>query len=131
MDDLVDALAQVAFATTNALTRVAAANELSLTQLRVLAILRDRRLRVTVLADHLGLEKSTLSGLIDRAERRGLVARAPSPSDRRAVHVFLTAAGAELARRGADQVRQELAPLIDPLSPAEQRRLGQLLGRLG
>lgn len=38
------------------LTKVAADNELSLTQLRVLAILRDRRLRMTALAGYLGLE---------------------------------------------------------------------------
>ena len=93
-DQLLDALVQTAFVTMAVLTRVGAAADLSLTQLRVLAILRDRRLRMTALADYLGLEKSTMTGLVDRAERRGLLARAPSPDDRRAVDVFLTPAGA-------------------------------------
>ena len=53
-DGLVDALAQAAFVTMAVLTKVAADNELSLTQLRVLAILRDRRLRMAVLAGYLG-----------------------------------------------------------------------------
>ena len=69
-DGLVNALAQAAFVTMAVLTKVAADNELSLTQLRVLAILRDRRLRMAVLAGDLGLEKSTMTGLVDRAEKR-------------------------------------------------------------
>ena len=72
------------------LSSVAADNDLSLTQLRVLAILRDRRVRMSALAAYLGLDRSTMSGLIERAEKRGLVARAPDPGDGRAVDVFLT-----------------------------------------
>ena len=77
-DGLVDALVQAAFVTMAVLNKVGADNDLSLTQLRVLAILRDRRLRMTALADYLGLEKSTMTGLVDRAEKRGLLERAPT-----------------------------------------------------
>ena len=72
---LVDALAHSAFVVMGALTRIGAEHELSLTQLRVLGILRDRTPRMAELADYLGLEKSTMSGLVDRAERRGLLER--------------------------------------------------------
>ena len=75
-DGLVDALARAGFATMAVLTRLSAEHDLSLTQLRVLAILRDRRVRMSTLADHLGLERSTLFGLVDRAERRNLLQRA-------------------------------------------------------
>jgi DNA-binding MarR family transcriptional regulator len=129
-DGLVDALAQSAFLVMGVLSRVSAEHDLSLTQLRVLAILRGRRLRMTALAEHLGLEKSTLSGLVDRAERRGLLERAPSVQDRRSVEVFLTPAGVTLAERGGAQVREWLADTVDDLSPAEQRRLQALLEKL-
>jgi hypothetical protein len=43
---------------------------------RSLRGLRDRRLKMTALADYLGLEKSTMTGLVDRAEKRGLLERA-------------------------------------------------------
>src|SRR5271154_1514229 len=95
--ELISALVRASFATTAVLSRVAAEHELSLTQLRVLAILRDRRVRMSELADYLGLDKSTISGLVERAEKRGLLQRAPSPADRRAVDVFLTTGGAQLA----------------------------------
>jgi len=80
-EELVDALAQAAFVTMAVLNKIGADNDLSLTQLRVCGILRDRRPRMAALADYLGLEKSTMTGLVDRAEKRGLMARAPSADD--------------------------------------------------
>jgi DNA-binding MarR family transcriptional regulator len=126
-DGLVDALVQAAFATMAVLNKVGADNDLSLTQLRVLAILRDRRLRMTALADYLGLEKSTMTGLVDRAEKRGLLERAPNSSDGRAVDVFLSPEGAELAERLYTHVGRSLSPMTSELAPAEQRRLQALL----
>jgi DNA-binding MarR family transcriptional regulator len=128
-DGLVDALAQSAFATIAVITRVGAERDLSLTQMRVLGILRDRRLRMTDLARLLGLEKSTMSGLVDRAEKRGLLARAPSDEDGRSIEVFLTPAGAELAARGSARIRDELSPMTGRLTPDEQLQLGTLLER--
>ncbi len=78
-----DALAQSGFAVMGVLTRIGAEHDLSLTQMRVLGILRDRRLRMAELAGFLGLERSTLSGLVDRAEARGLLERGRSAEDGR------------------------------------------------
>ena len=127
---LVDALVQAAFATMAVLNKVGADNDLSLTQLRVLGILRDRRLRMATLADYLGLEKSTMTGLVDRAEKRGLLERAPSASDGRAVDVFLSPDGADLAERLYAQAERSLAPMTGELGPAGQRRLQSLLEQL-
>jgi DNA-binding MarR family transcriptional regulator len=129
-DELVDALVQTSFVTTAVLTRIGAEHDVSLTLLRVGGILRDRRLRMTALADYLGLERSTLSGLVDRAEQRGFIERAPSAEDGRAVDVFLTAAGKVLADRLHSEVTAALAPLTGALVPAERRQLQRLLGRI-
>ena len=125
-----DALVRTAFTTVAQLSRIGAGNDLSLTQLRVFGILRGRRLRMTELADYLGLEKSTMSGLIDRAEKRGLVQRAPSASDRRAVDVLLSPEGLAVAELIRGQVARALAPMTGKLSPAEQHRLQALLERM-
>jgi DNA-binding MarR family transcriptional regulator len=127
---LIDALARTAFSTTAVLSKVAAEHDLSLTQLRVLAILRDRQVSVTDLAGYLGLDKSTVSGLVDRAEKRGLLRRAQNPLDGRGIDVTLTARGTELAERGAATVAQALSPLTKTLSAAEARRLTALLERM-
>src|SRR5580698_3879531 len=125
--DLIDALVRTSFVTMAVLNRVGAEYDLSLTQLRVLAILRDRRVKMSELADYLGLDKSTISGLVDRAEKRGLLQRAPNPADGRAVDVFLTAEGRELTERGAAQIAGSLSPMTSKLSRAEARRLTALL----
>jgi DNA-binding MarR family transcriptional regulator len=126
-DRLVDALVRASFAAMAALNRIGAEHDLSLTQLRVLGILRDRRVKMSELADHLGLDKSTISGLVDRAEKRGLLRRETNPADGRAVDVFLTEEGAELAERGAAQIARSLSPMTGRLTRAEARRLTTLL----
>jgi DNA-binding MarR family transcriptional regulator len=68
-----------------------------------------------------------MSGLVDRAEKRGLVMREPSATDGRSVDVFLSPAGVELAERLSAEVGRSLAPLTDPLTPSERRRLQTLL----
>lgn len=129
-DSLVDILAQSAFMTMGAVTRLAADNDLSLTQLRVLSILRDRRLRLTDLVAYLGLEKSTVTGLISRAEARGLVAKVPNADDRRATDVLLTASGRRLSEELAANLACYLLPATTVLSPSEQRSLTSLLQKI-
>jgi DNA-binding MarR family transcriptional regulator len=82
------------------------------------------------LAGYLGLEKSTMTGLVDRAEKRGLMARAPSAEDGRAIDVFLTNAGLQLAAKLEAQWQEAMAPLIVRLSAAEQKHLQGLLERM-
>jgi DNA-binding MarR family transcriptional regulator len=129
-EGLADLLAHATFVTMAALTRVAAENDLSLTQLRVLAILRDRRGTMSALAAHLGLDKSTVTGLVDRAQRRGLLARAPNAGDGRATDVFLTPAGRAFAAGVQARTAEALSALTDRLSPADRRRLHTLLARM-
>lgn len=126
-DALVDSLMRTTFRVAGILTRIGARHDLSLTQLRVLGLLRDRRPRMTELADFLGLDKSTLSGLIDRAERRGLVVRDKNPEDRRVVDVVITPAGRKLVEQVYDEVQRELEPMTSRLSPEHRDQLVQLL----
>ncbi len=128
--ELIDALIRASFLTMAVLTKQAAAHDISLTQLRVMGILRDRRLTMSALADHLGLDRSTVSGLVDRLEGRGLIERRPNPADRRSFEVRLTKAGKAAAERGADQVTSALAPLVSGLSRTETRRLTELVERV-
>jgi len=71
-----------------------------------------------------------VTGLVDRAERDGLVARRPDPADRRVARVWLTDEGRALIKEllpvHAKQVHQVLAAL-----PSAQRKdLRKLLGNL-
>ena len=129
-DDLRDSLVQVSFAVTALLSRVAAEQDLSLTQLRVLGILRDREPTMAELATYLGLERSTVSGLIDRAAQRGLVRKTTHPDDARSVRVSLTAEAQSLATLVIAGIGELMAPLTDRLNSSEQKRLTVLLSKL-
>jgi DNA-binding MarR family transcriptional regulator len=125
--ELLDGLVQTTFVMIGILNRLAARHDLSLTQLRVLGILRDRQPKMAELADHLGLEKSTVTGLIDRASRRGLVERQPASEDARASHVGLTPKGRQLAIDATDEIADDAGHLINALSTTDRRRLLRLL----
>jgi DNA-binding MarR family transcriptional regulator len=126
-DDLRDALAQTSFTLMAILTEVAAEHDLSLTQLRLLGILRDREPTMAELATFTGLERSTISGLIDRAAARGLVRRTADPRDGRSVRVTLTESAHGLALEITAAVGDRIKPLTRRLSGIEQKRLTALL----
>ena len=128
--ELVEALGAVAFTVMGALTKLAAERGLSLTQLRMVGLLRDRQLTISELALALGLDRSSVSGLVDRTEKRGLLRREPNPTDARSVHVTLSASGHEAFAAGATEMAATLSSLIDVLSPAESARLTTLLERM-
>lgn len=130
VDDLRDGLVQVSFAVIAVLSRVAAEQDLSLTQLRVLGIVRDREPTMAELATYLGLERSTVSGLIDRAVQRGLVRKTTDTADGRSVRVSLTAAARRLATVVIADIGELMAPMIDRLTTNEQKRLSALLWKV-
>jgi MarR family transcriptional regulator, lower aerobic nicotinate degradation pathway regulator len=127
--DLRDSLVQVSFAVIAALSRVAAEHDLSLTQLRVLGILRDREPTMAELATYLGLERSTVSGLVDRAVQRGLVRKTTDSADGRSVRVSLTPEARRVETRIIADIDELMAPLTDRLNSGEQKRLYALLAK--
>jgi DNA-binding MarR family transcriptional regulator len=120
---LVDALAQLTFTIQGALGRIAAAYDLSIVQARLLGILRDRHPTIKELAGFLQLDKSSVTGLVDRAEDRGLVRRTPSSTDGRSVRVGITAAGRELVDRATAAFEGEISDLVTELTPGQRGRL--------
>jgi DNA-binding MarR family transcriptional regulator len=76
----------------------------------------------------LGLAKSSLTGLVDRTERHGLVQREPDPQDMRAVRVALTPQGSRLAEEFYAETCRRIEKLPAGLSAAERDTLACLLG---
>jgi MarR family transcriptional regulator, lower aerobic nicotinate degradation pathway regulator len=120
---LVDGLAQLSFAVQGALGRIASLYGLSVVQARLLGILRDRRPTIKELAGILQLDKSSVTGLVDRAEERGLVRRVPAPVDGRSVHVRVTRAGQDLIDRATAAFEIEIADLVADLTPGQRSGL--------
>jgi MarR family transcriptional regulator, lower aerobic nicotinate degradation pathway regulator len=129
--NLTDALVELSFLIHFKLARIASEHEISLTLVRLLGILRDREPGIVELASAMSLDKSSVSGLVDRAQRRGLVERASSKTmDGRAIRVLLTPSGHTLASRFAEQLVEQVDDLLADFAPTERERLARLAARV-
>ena len=128
--ELVDAIAQLSFLVQNGLAELAGEHDLSLIQARLLGVLRDREPTMNALGRHLGLDKSSVSGLVDRAGRRGLVTRSVSASDRRVVRVSITGTGRHLIEQAAVSFAARIETFTAGLPDADRQLLARLAARI-
>jgi DNA-binding MarR family transcriptional regulator len=103
---------------------------LTVAQSLLLCSLNERTVGMAELSSTLGLERSSLTGLVDRAEQRGLVARESDPLDRRAVNVALTPAGVEAGHRFHDQLSVRLNEVLSDLSATDRVHFTRVIGQL-
>lgn len=99
--------------------RVSERHELTPVQAKLLCVLLGGPRGMADLAQCFGVEKAALTGLMDRAERRGLAQRTPVPGDRRALQATLTETGRQTAAAFHAEVNAELSRLTAPLAPAD------------
>lgn len=71
-----------------------------------------------------------LTGLVDRAERDGVVERRADPTDRRLSRVYLTPKGRELIKSLMPLHSAHISQLLDGLDSSDRRELRRLLGKL-
>jgi DNA-binding MarR family transcriptional regulator len=110
--------------------REASPQPLTLAQLHILKLMTTNdQHRVTELADLLGVSPPAATKNIDKLERLGLVARAPSPDDRRATLLSVSARGRRLVDRYEHIKRERLLPVLGEFRPEELDQLASLLER--
>jgi MarR family transcriptional regulator, organic hydroperoxide resistance regulator len=105
--------------------------ELDLTPVQAHALRRldpERPLAMSALAEALYCHASNVTGIVDRLESRGLVARTPGTDDRRVKTLVLTPEGTEVRARVIDLLTDPPAALAT-LSVADQRALRDILRR--
>lgn len=82
------------------------------------------------LARTIGFDTSTIGGVIDRLEARGLVQRNADPDDRRVRRLTLTAEGRALLAQVVPAMRRAQVRMLDPLPPAERTEFMRMLRTL-
>ena len=113
-----------------ALGRVLKEADVSAAQFNVLRILRGASaggLACGEIGERMVTREPDITRLLDRLERRGVIARSRESRDRRVVRVRIAEAGLELLKRLDRPVEQELKRLLGRLGPV---RLGRLTGLL-
>ena len=79
--------------------------------------------RLTALASSVEVSQPSMTQLIQRLERKGLVARLTDPDDRRAALVTVTDGGRQLVLERQDRVRERLAELLTMLAQHQRDAL--------
>ncbi len=82
------------------------------------------------LAEAIGVDRSTMVTALNRLEGRGWIERGPSPSDRRAFAVALTALGQTVLARSKRRVRAHEKRIAGTLSSGQRETLMDLLEAL-
>lgn len=101
------------------------------TQLTVLKLLHEiGGLSLSRLSAEIRAHNSTVTGIVDRMERDGLVERLQSAEDRRVWVIDLTPRGRELARKIDVAPWQTLRAALDSLDPGDRDTLLTILAKL-
>ena len=85
---------------------------------------------LTTLANLLDLNKSAVTGLVQRMERDGILRRAPDPSDKRASLLFVTPKGEEVRVRSGALIRRLNTELTKGFEPDEIETVIRFLNAL-
>ena len=107
----------------------AAELDLTPTQAQALRMLTHGPLPMGELANRMTCDASTITGVSDRLEARGLLERGPSPGDRRVKVLTLTDRGRELHHQLWRRL-MDRSPASHGLDEQEQQALGDLLRKL-
>ncbi|MFA9371517.1 MAG: MarR family transcriptional regulator [Labilibaculum antarcticum] len=77
--------------------------------------------------DQLNLNSSTITGIIGRLEKKGMLARLPKIGDRRTTLIALTSLGDNLLQATPDLLQQRLALKLKKISDEELEVIGKSL----
>lgn len=86
----------------------------------ILFLLKQQNGRtMTELSQIIGFDNSTVTGLVDRLEKSGLVTRNSNPSDRRLSHIYITPRGLEEVNRAKTVIRKVNEEIKKGFAPEE------------
>jgi DNA-binding MarR family transcriptional regulator len=80
--------------------------------------------------NYLNLNSSTVTGIIDRLEKKGLVARLPKKEDKRTTYIALTSIGAKLLDKIPALLHERLSVKLEKLPENKIDELNQSLDML-
>jgi len=103
--------------------------EVTLTQLLVLRTLRAGPVTIGRLGAEVGMSPASVTRLVDRLEKRDLVARSRDTSDRRRVDVQLTAAGERMLGETRVFKGSDMHRAVEAMTSQERRAMTSGLAR--
>jgi len=111
--------------------RLVSRHRITAPQLVCLLAIRERgAVSVKGVAAEVHLSPSTVVGILDRLEAKGLIERHRSQKDRRLVQVTLTEQGRQMGEAAPSPLQDTLADAMDGLPESEQAQIAESLERI-
>lgn len=88
------------------------------------------RVRASAIADELGIAPTTVSSVVSRLIKRGMITRTQSAEDRRAFDLSLTEEGRKIAEAIHRQDLRNMNLFLSALDDDDQNRLLDILGQV-
>lgn len=128
---ILNAIRQIIRATDLDSRKLAAQHQITAPQLMCLmAVVELGSTTATDIAARIHLSTSTLVGVLERLEDKGLVQRARDPDDRRVLHVTATAAARDLVARTPFPLQYSLDRALGQMSEQERHEIATRMERL-
>ncbi len=96
----------------------------------LIALYEENGILISKLAEKVALDKASLTGIIDRLERDGLVERRGDPEDRRAIRVYLTPKAESLREELLQIYYRNNSKFLSVLSPEEKKFFESIVEKL-
>jgi DNA-binding MarR family transcriptional regulator len=96
----------------------------------LMSLWREDGLKMIELGRRAGLEPSTMTGLLDRMERDGLLYRSADPDDRRALRVYLTDDGVNIRGLVLGVLEDTITKIFGGISERDLGHLKTVLRRV-
>ncbi|MBW1690873.1 MAG: MarR family transcriptional regulator [Deltaproteobacteria bacterium] len=96
----------------------------------LLALYEHGPLPPSQIARHIMVKSSTVTGIIDRLEQKGLVSRLRNSPDRRVITIQLTEGGRELAKNAPFPIQHKIVDGLKKLPEKEIKRIILSLSKL-
>lgn len=94
----------------------------------LIAMLRDPEITASQLKERLNLSQSTVAGIIERLESKGLVSKVTAPDDARKTHLIPTEKGRQLEDKLREIALDIQKALLRGMNADEQAEFSRLLG---
>ncbi|MFA6102158.1 MAG: MarR family transcriptional regulator [Victivallaceae bacterium] len=101
-------------------------------QFNIMMVLKyaEKPLTQSELGEQLLVDKSNITGLLDRMEKSGLIRRLSVPDDRRCYHIELTGTGREILEKVEQPYRDYVKKLMAEFSAKEIDDINRYMARL-
>ncbi len=131
IDQVLIALRRVIRATDLHSRHLAKTTGLTAPQILLLQTIRDRgQIAIGELATEVSLSQATVTSILDRLEKKALIFRQRSQTDKRKVHAHLTTAGAEVLKEAPVPLQAQFSRQFSALQEWEQTMIISSLQRI-